>query len=134
MGPMIHNLKALRGPPITAHRSHRNRPISHRSATKVHLHRRPRTQKIAIVRQIKKKKDYYEILGVEKSCTVEIFGSYIGVTSEVDFDAEEIFGPSTTPPHRLRLWVCVVFDAEEIYLFFILIRYLCVSKLYNDTF
>lgn len=28
-------------------------------------------EQIAIVRQIKKKKDYYEILGVEKSCTVE---------------------------------------------------------------
>ncbi|KAK7831996.1 hypothetical protein CFP56_026811 [Quercus suber] len=111
MGLGIHNLKVPPGPLITAHRSHRNRLISHQSATKVRLHRRPhrrprrpRTQKITIVRQIKKKKDYYEILGVEKSCTVEIFGSYIGVTSEADFDAEEIFGPSTTPPHRLRLW------------------------------
>ncbi|XP_075647701.1 chaperone protein dnaJ 49-like [Castanea sativa] len=28
-------------------------------------------EQIAIVRQIKKKKDYYDILGVEKSCTVE---------------------------------------------------------------
>jgi|UniRef100_A0A2N9IA40 DnaJ family protein B protein 12 len=28
-------------------------------------------EQITIVRQIKKKKDYYEILGVEKSCTVE---------------------------------------------------------------
>lgn len=28
-------------------------------------------EQIAIVRQLKKKKDYYEILGVEKSCTVE---------------------------------------------------------------
>ena len=28
-------------------------------------------EQIAIVRQIKKKKDYYEILGVEKSCMVE---------------------------------------------------------------
>lgn len=28
-------------------------------------------EQISIVRQIKKKKDYYEILGVEKSCTVE---------------------------------------------------------------
>ncbi|KAK9991649.1 hypothetical protein SO802_026634 [Lithocarpus litseifolius] len=39
-------------------------------------------EQIAIVRQIKKKKDYYEILGVEKSCTVE---------DAADFDAEEIF-------------------------------------------
>ena len=33
--------KALPGPPITAHQSHRNRPISHRSTTEVRLHRRP---------------------------------------------------------------------------------------------
>ncbi|KAK9986629.1 hypothetical protein SO802_031580 [Lithocarpus litseifolius] len=39
-------------------------------------------EQIAIVSQIKKKKDYYEILGVEKSCTVE---------DAADFNAEEIF-------------------------------------------
>ncbi|KAK9984975.1 hypothetical protein SO802_034500, partial [Lithocarpus litseifolius] len=39
-------------------------------------------EQIAIVRQIKKKKDYYEILGVEKSCMVK---------DAADFDAEEIF-------------------------------------------
>nr|XP_023926931.1 chaperone protein dnaJ 49-like [Quercus suber]POE92484.1 chaperone protein dnaj 49 [Quercus suber] len=48
-----------------------HRGPSSSSASSVSMSASYTEEQIVIVREIKKKKDYYEILGVEKSCTIE---------------------------------------------------------------